>query len=199
MAMWHPASLLIFWIGFAFLLQWLPLSWLLPVTAACLVIATLLAPQRSRRLLWRSRWLLFSLMILFMFFTPGEYVAGHAGDLGVTHDGLRRAAEQLSLIVAMLSSLAWLHERVGTPGLLAGLYWLLGWHGGRGKTIVRLMLVLEFAEKRQATSWRDWLAAAQDRPEAEAVLQFAYAPPRWRDHCGIALVLLAMLAWLAMQ
>lgn len=199
--MWHPASLLILWGGFAFLLQLLPLPWRLPLAGASLMLGFLLAPDRCWRMLKRSRWLLLSLAVLFAFFTPGEYVSGLAGKLGVTRDGLRLGIEQLSLIVAMLASLALLHDHAGTQGLLAGLYWLLGWHAGRAKTIVRLMLVLEYVEGSRERSWRDWLAGAGDGVPASDgdVLGFPYVPVGWHDKSVIALILLGVMFWMVFR
>lgn len=196
---WHPASLLIIWGGYAVLLQWLPWHWLLPVAAASCLLALLQAPERSRRLLWKSRWLLLSLAILFVFFTPGEFVVGIAGWLGVTYDGLNLAAGHLSLIVAMLTSLAWLHQHLGTSGLLAGLYGLLGCYAGRDMTIVRLMLVLDFVEKKQEISWRGWLVAARDQVQSDSALCFVFTPLQLHDKGVVAVVPIVVLGWSLLQ
>lgn len=196
---WHPASLLIFWGGFAVWLQCLPWHGLLPVAAASCLLALLQAPERSRRLLWKSRWLLLSLAVLFVFFTPGEFVGGVAGWLGVTFDGLHLAAGHLSLIVAMLTSLAWLHQHLGTAGLLAGLYGLLGCYAGRDKTIVRLMLVLDFVEKKQEVSWHDWLAAARDQTQCDDALRFMFRPLQLHDKGVVVVVPVAVLGWTLLQ
>lgn len=191
----HPALLLIAWGGFAFMMQWLSLAWLLALAVVNWGLAAIYAPARSRRLIWRSRWLLLSLAILFVFFTPGEYVPGTAGALGVTYDGLRRAGEHLSLLVAMLTSLALLHERIGTQGLLAGLYWLLAWHGGRERTIVRLMLVIEFVESRKDVKWRDWLVDRQAHLPDAAVVAFYSPQASLADKSLMGLMLLALVCW----
>lgn len=166
--MWHPASLLLFWIGFALLMQWLPFAWLAGLAAFSLLLAARFASRRSKVLLWRSRWLLLSLGGIFLFFTPGEFLPGLAGTLGLTFEGMEQAAVQLGRLLAMLASLALLHEQVGTQGLLGGLYWLMGPVPWRKTTVVRLMLVLECVEQKQSVSWREWLvpgAANGDMPE----------------------------------
>ena len=204
--MWHPVTLLILWCGFAALLQCLNLSEIVLAALACTTLAIWQAPQRCRRLLWKSRWLLLSLLILFVFFTPGEYLPGYPGMLGVTYDGLQRAGEHIGLIVAMLTSLALLHERVGTPGLLAGLYALLAFLKAewRDKTIVRLMLVLEFVENRREIPWRAWLTSVSDHegnagtPDS-GCLEFRMPAIKRRDKWAMTLILLCAIAAIVAQ
>lgn len=195
--MWHPAALLVTWIGFAFFLQWLPWLWLCLLATLSLLLAYLHAGARCRKLLWRSRWLLASLGILFLFFTPGEYLPGFVGRTGVTYEGLEQAAIHTSLLLAMLASLALLHEHAGTQGLLAGIYSLLHPLAGSRRTVVRLMLVLEFVEKRELAGWREWLVTEGD--EAQDVSISLQVPQlRLRDRFLIGVIGFSMLGWLAM-
>lgn len=157
----HPASLLLVWLGFALGLQWLPAIWLLTAAAASILVAALLARERGLGLLRRSRWLLVSLLILYLLGTPGERLAGHWGDIGLTYEGLWQAGEQIARLLALLGSLAVLHHALGTRGLLAGIYWLLRPLPWRAPTVVRLMLVLEFVEQDRQIRWRDWLSPEQ--------------------------------------
>lgn len=156
--MWHPASLLLTWLGFALILQRAPLPLLMILALVSILMAARFALARSRILFWRSRWLLLSLSIFFFFATPGEYLPGIGGGMGLTYEGVRQGCEQLSRLLAMLASLALLHQRVGTPGLLTGFYWLPGPFAWRKTTVVRLMLVLEFVEQQRQIGWREWLA-----------------------------------------
>lgn len=191
--MWHPASLLLSWLAFAVGLAALSLPALLVVSLSCLVLAVVAAPQRTVSLLRRSRWLLLSLAILFLFFSPGEYLPGLPGRLGLTHEGVRQCAEQLGRLLALLTSLALLHQRLGTDGLLTGFYWLLRPIPWRDATVVRLMLVMEFVERKERIGWRDWLA-----PEHETgpdCLRLPMPPPRGRDRLLIGLLLAGFLGW----
>jgi hypothetical protein len=154
----HPASLLVVWLGFALGLQWLPVSWLLAVAFASVVATACIATERGIGLLRRSRWLLLSLLILYLFVTPGERLPGYWGDIGLTYEGLWQGGEQIARLLAMLASLALLHQAVGTRGLVAGIYWLLRPLPWRELTVVRLMLVLEFVEQKKQIRWRDWLS-----------------------------------------
>jgi len=192
--MFHPASLLLAWFAFALSLQWLKFAWLLAVAFCCTLLALLLARERSYGLLRRSRWLLLSLAGLYFFATPGEYLPGLAGSLGLTREGVHLGAEQIARLVAMLASLALLHRLSGTAGLLAALYWLLTPFAWREKTVVRLLLVLETLEKQKAISWQEWLAPAAEAQPARMTLSLpAFGAA---DYGLLTLLAGAALIWL---
>lgn len=157
----HPATLLLAWGVFVGLLQPLPAAALAWIAAVLLSLAWAFARHRSLALLRRTRWLFLSIILLFALATPGQRLPGVAGDLGVTHDGVLLAVEHVLRLLLLLSSLAVLHERLGTPGMMAGLYWLLAplaqWRTLRERIVVRLMLVLDQVESAPAANWRDWL------------------------------------------
>lgn len=194
----HPAALLVLWVGFAFALQWATFVLAVAVGAVCLAVALVFASRRSRNLLRRSRWLLLSLFVLLLFFTPGEYLPGIAGQAGITHEGLSSTGTHLGRLIAMLASLALLHERIGMQGLLAGFYWVLGGLGVRDATVVRLMLVLEQVERQEKTDWRNWLTPVAAEGGTE-VLHLQMPPVTVLDRVLIGGTLLAMLAvgWLS--
>jgi energy-coupling factor transport system permease protein len=193
--MWHPASLLLAWLGFALALQWVSLPWQLALAAVSIVLAGILATKRCLGLLKRSRWLLLSLCVLFLFVTPGAYLPGIWGRIGLTYEGLHQGGEQLSRLLAMLSSLALLHERIGTRGLLAAFYWWLGPFAWRKTTVVRLMLVLEFVEQRRKLGWREWLVPEEGNDERPGRYSLGMPPLRLHDVFLMAVLLTAGLIW----
>ncbi len=185
--MFHPASLLLSWFGLALTLQWLALEWLLPIACGFSLAAVVIAPERSLNLLKRSRWLLVSLAVLYFLMTPGEFVPGVAGAIGITYEGLRQGGKQIALLLAMLASLALLHRMVGTTGLLAGSHWLLSPFPWREATVVRLMLVLEYLEQGRHAYWREWLTP---NPENETTLpdKFVLGKPQFQlPDCALLL------------
>lgn len=193
----HPATLFLAWIALVLALQRLPLPMLSVAMALALAFAFALARGRIRILLRRTRWLMLSIFLLFAFASPGELLFPPFGAMGVTWDGLIQAGEHLSHLVLMLSTLALLHEGLGTAGMVAGLHALLRplslWHDLRERIVVRLMLVLDHVESGggAARGWRSWLdeetfAAGPDR------LALATARWGWAD----ALCLLAAAALL---
>jgi len=191
--MWHPVSLLLSWLAFALTMQWLPPHLLIGIAMLSLVLAMLLAVERTRNLLKRSRWLLLSLAILFLFLTPGEYLPGIGGDLGLTYEGLWHAGEQLSRLLALLASLALLHQQVGTSGLLTGLYCLLGPFAWRETTVVRLLLVLEFIEQKQQVGWREWLMVEKSPVASTNSYHLPMPAWHWWDKLLIGGLLVATL------
>ncbi len=198
--MWHPVSLLLAWLAFVLVLQWLPVSLLLGIAVASLVLALTLAFERTRNLLLRSRWLLMSLVVLFLFLTPGEYLPGLGGDLGLTYEGLWHAGAHLCRLIALLASLALLHEKIGTSGLLAGLYCLLGPFAWREATVVRLMLVLEYVEQKQTAGWREWLkdGRMQEIPVSPEGYRLSLPSLHLRDKLligGLLTAVLGLLMW----
>lgn len=187
--MFHPASLLLAWIVCAACLSWLPIPWLAVFSAVSLIAAFLWATDRSRRLLYRTRWLFLSLAVLYLFATPGEYLPGLSGDIGLTIEGLWQGLEHTGRLLALLTSLALLHQLVGNTGLVAGFYTLLKPLPWREATVVRLMLVLEYVEQERAASgWREWLApspAQEKEPQHIRLPRYSFG---WRDKLILALL-----------
>lgn len=191
--MLHPATLLVAWAVFVFLLPLAPLP-LLPVLLALALATALTARRRTLTLLRRARWLLLSIAVLFAFATPGLSVPGWPGQIGMTQDGLLAAGEHLSRLLILLTTLAVVHERLQTAGLLTGLYTLMAplrpaW---RERIVVRLMLVIEFIEHGDGRAgWRHWLA--EDSGGA-ARLTLAVRPTDWPDRVVFFLLALLVLA-----
>lgn len=182
--MFHPASLLLSWAGYALALQWTRWTWLVPLLLITSSLALWLATRRSRQLLWRTRWLFLSLLLLFLFATPGEYLPGLPGQMGITYEGLAQGGEQIARLLILLLSLALLHEHLGNRGLMTGLYWLLQPFAWRDVTVVRLMLVLEYVEQKSSVvAWRQWFADEADVPEVVdgATCRLAQQPIAWPD------------------
>jgi hypothetical protein len=170
------------------------------VAAFLLPLAFLFARRRTLLLMRRARWLLLSIAVLFALATPGQRLPGMAGDLGVTQVGLLLATEHVLRLILLLASLAVMHERLGTAGMMAGLYWLLAplslWRTLRERIVVRLMLVLDYVENASGGNWRDWLRTDVSGPES---LSLSVASMRWADWLVLLLVstLVTMLGGVA--
>lgn len=165
----HPATQLFGWGVFVALVQPLAdvaLAWIAAIT---LPLAGFVAPRRIWGLLRRTRWLLLSVALLFPLATPGQRLPGAMGEVGITWDGLSLALEHILRLLLLLASLAIVHERLGTTGMMAGLHWLLAplahWRTLRERIVVRLMLVLDHVENAPATSWREWLDRDSPGPD----------------------------------
>lgn len=197
--MFHPATLLLAWAGLACVLPYLSLARLPLLVAVALGTALMLAKRRTVVLLRRARWLLLSLALLFAFATPGLAAPGVWGRIGLTVDGLALAAEHVLRLLLLLVTLALVHERLGTAGLVTGLHWLLGparrWRGLRERIVVRLMLVVDFVEEGNTGGWRDWLGEADSGPRS---LAMTVRRARWYDVFALVLIaggVMATWAW----
>ncbi|HEY7986494.1 MAG TPA: CbiQ family ECF transporter T component [Methylophilaceae bacterium] len=77
------------------------------------------------KLLRRARWLLLSILLIYAFATPGEYVPGMPVSIAPTYEGLRSGALQAMRLITMLAALAWLLAGCTREQLMSGIYTLL--------------------------------------------------------------------------
>jgi hypothetical protein len=195
----HPATWLLTWGGLVVLTQSVSLA-ALAGTALVVIPASLIwSGARVRRLLLRTRWLFLSIAVLFLFAVPGERLPGPAGDLGMSLDGIALAAEHLLRLLLLLASLALLHERLGTGGMMTGIHWLLTplarWRALRERIVVRLMLVLDYVETTPGRGWRAWLAPESSGPERLSLEARAIGRPDWLALALLAMLMIAVWRW----
>lgn len=193
--MFHPVALLTAWASCAITVQWLPLTVLLPVGGVCAVSALVCARPRSLRLLSRTRWLLLSVLVLFIFTTPGEFLPGWSGQLGMTVEGLTSGVTHLLRLLTLLLSLAILHEALGNAGLMAALHGLLRGMPARDRTVARLVLTLEVADRPQPSL--DWHSGLFDEDVDEAGMSACQIESRELRGRDVLLMVLAAMAVLA--
>lgn len=134
------------------LLLILALPW--PVVGwACLgvlAVATFYARAGLLRLLCRSRWLLLTSILLFLWMTPGMPVPWLPG---ATQDGLQQALEQTARLVASIAMVAILLAALDTQQLVSACYGLLAPLRLLGidveRWVIRLALTLKGLEVTQ--------------------------------------------------
>lgn len=172
---------------------------LLVVSLVLNLAAVFLVRQSFFRLVRRTRWLLLSVLMLFTWGTPGEYVQGPLSFLWLTYDGLAAAGEHGLRLLALLALVTLLTEGLTAPRMAAGFASLLAplrWLGlDTDRAARRLMLVLALVEQAPAQAgWRFWLLDPPDDLASVPVLSVQPAPLHPRD--GIALVVLVGAACL---
>lgn len=159
--MLHPANLLLAWMGAVVIAQQLTLSGLMVMGGGVVLMAALLAPTTMGHLLRRIRWVVLMLAVLFIWMTPGVYVPGMLGALGVTGEGLVTAWEHILRLLSVVALLALLLSRLSTNRIVMGLYTLLrplAWLGvNRCRLAVRLMLTLELVVQPRKIAWQEWM------------------------------------------
>lgn len=156
----HPAVQILVWALLALLAQRLQPLPLLALCAVLFGLALVLSSRQLLALLRRTRWILFSLLLIYAYTTPGAALWTRLGVLSPTHEGLLDGLLQLGRLLSVLSGLAILLELLPLERLISGLYTLaypLRWFGlSRERIAVRLALTLEYAESAMGDTAKDW-------------------------------------------
>lgn len=162
----HPATQILFWCVLVAAMQFLPASRMLILGGFVLLSAFILSPHKFKQLVRRTRWIMFSLWLIYAYSTPGQTLFD--ASFSPTREGLMSGALQLMRLLAALAGLAVLLNRLHRQQLMAGLYSLfapLQWLGlSRERLAVRLALTLHYAEAGmlRAVSWQDSLRSLTD-------------------------------------
>lgn len=161
----HPAVRVLLWLAFALFLQHAEGALLAGLALAALAgVAWAGALTRWWRTVWRLRWLLLSLSLVFAMATPGEPL--FASDWAPTSEGLAAAAAHGSRLLALLAAVVLLAATTPINALMSGLYLLLSPLRPLGlapeRAVVRLLLTLDYVEDLpERRGWRDFIAAAE--------------------------------------
>lgn len=171
----HPAVLIFVWVCLAVATQTLSSRALLGAGAALLIVAYMQNAARLRSLLRRTRWILFSLLLIYAYVTPGTALWPALAQFSPTLEGLYGALLQLSRIVAALAALAILLNLLSRQQLVSGLYVLaypLRFVGiARERAAVRLALTLHYAESALTPTTQGWRARMDEmltQPDGES-------------------------------
>jgi hypothetical protein len=100
--------------------------------------------------------------------------------------------------VALLLSLAILHELMSTQGMLKSLHCLLHRFSWGEATVVRLMLVLDYIEGKSQIAWREWLKPAEESCGATDRFVLVQTPFR-RIDVFVVLGACSVLAWVVVR
>lgn len=192
---------------FFFLL--LLLQYLSPSTIAvlcgliCLLAAVLNFPHFSQ-LIKRMRWLFLSLLLVYAYATPGEYLAFLPLNVAPSYEGLRLGLMQIAKLLIAVASLSALFASANKSQLMAGLWTLLSPLRLVGLNVerftVRMLLTLHYVEQMAVQpklkldfSQLDKLALAPDEPGATLPLILAQPAFSWFDKAMLSLMLLAVM------
>lgn len=182
---------------------WIAAAFLAPTAGVLLAapMAFLAFDQSQRRrwltLVWRSRWLLLTIVLAVGLSEPGEYIIP---GLPGTREGLLAAGGQLTRILASLMAVSWLLA-IARNELIGGLLGLGGLLGRRARPAVerlalRLVLVLELVENRRG-HWIDLLSSVS-APVTSEPMKVHLSSLDGRDR-GLSLmavaVLCALITW----
>ena len=196
--LFHPASLILIWLVFAFCVPWLR-----PAELSAIVLLFSLLLRHSAhylKLLRRSRWLLISLILVYAFVTPGVAAVAVLGAYGPSREGLLSGGLQALRLLAMLATLALLLAAAPRDRILAGLYFLLRPFALIGvdadRVAARIWLTLRYAEEAESSrsgAWRERLQAALHGSGHKTVgIELEIGCLSWPDYAALLCAALAL-------
>lgn len=125
----HPLIRMLCLLVFAALAPWLPAAGLM-VSALLLLAWALLSPRTGKAMLRsvrRVRWLLLSVALLYLWFSPGEPLFPAVGPLSPTDTGLVLALQRGGVLLVMAWAAAGVLATTAVPALTAALRQLASW------------------------------------------------------------------------
>jgi energy-coupling factor transport system permease protein len=169
----------------------------------CLLAAALNLPHFSQ-LIKRMRWLFLSLLLVYAYATPGEYLAFLPLNVAPSFEGLHLGLMQIAKLLIAVASLSALFASASKSQLMAGLWTLLSPLRLVGLNVerftVRMLLTLHYVEQitvqpklKLDFSQLDKLALAPDEPGATLPLILAQPAFTWFDKAMLSLMLLAVM------
>jgi energy-coupling factor transport system permease protein len=195
----HPVTFILIWIAFALALPMLKLAAMLVCMAILLMVIIWLRAKEFLVLLRRTRWIMFTLFMVYAYTTPGETGWSMLGMFSPTQEGVFDGLMQIGRLVCALAALSILLAALPQSRFIAGLYTLvypLRWFGvSRERMAVRLALTLEFAETAMRETADDWKSSIEhvfSTPHARpSPIELYVQPFGWRD--GMLLVFCAIV------
>ncbi|MEQ1602703.1 MAG: hypothetical protein HOP04_06670 [Methylophilaceae bacterium] len=127
------------------------------LVASVLVVGFVFSsPHIFYRMLKRMRWLIISMMFIFSFSTPGEYVRQWPFELAPTYEGLSAGLLHVVRLLMVLAGLSLLLATSSRESLIAGFYQitapLRNFNIPTEKFAARLCLTLHYAEQTPRVS-----------------------------------------------
>lgn len=158
----HPAVLIYIWVCLALAASMLEWHALILLAVMLTGSATMFCTKRFFILLRRTRWILFSLFLIYAYTSPGDAMWPPMGIFSPVAGGMADGFLQLLRLLAVLAGVSILLSILSQSQLITGLYVLshplkyLGF--SRERFAVRLALTLRYAESainETARNWRD--------------------------------------------
>lgn len=190
----HPASLILIWLGFALSIPWLRTPDLAGIAGILIILLLFGRSPEFLKLLRRTRWLLIPLILVYAFATPGESLIPALGSYSPSREGLVSGGLQALRLATLLSGLAFLLASVSRDRMLVGLYFLLHPLARLGVNIdrvaARVWLTLHYAEQKEAGrpgEWRENLRAASEGGNGESrTITLEVRRFSWADYLALA-------------
>lgn len=199
----HPLTRILALLLLAVAVQSMPPAVLLPFGLLLAMVVLLRAPQLLKKMLTRSRWLLLTMLLVYAFTMPGEYLPDWPFEAAPTYEGLAAGLLQAARLAVMLAGLALLLATTARAQLMAGLYLLLRplriFGLAPERFTARLWLTLHYVEQASGEHPRlGWnsLDRIDDMDAAARPERLQLAMPRFTALDGLFLLLVLMaLGW----
>ena len=204
-AMLHPAVQIYIWICLTLAAQMLHGYALTLLAAILIVLAFRICAVRFLLLLRRTRWILFSVFLIYSYASPGDALWPQLGAFSPVTAGVVDGLLQLSRLLTVLAGLSILLTLLSQSQLITGIYTLfrpLGIFGlSRERVAVRLALTLRYAESAMQDTASNWRGSIEDllapMPVVPGFIELHVAPFSTRDWLLIAAVSVALMGiWL---
>ncbi len=201
----HPAALIISWCILVVMLQKMTFTPLLMTTSLVFFAAFILSKHKFFQLIRRTRWVMFSLLIIYSYTTLGQPLLEALGNFSPSREGLIDGVLQLTRLLSALAALAILLDRLDRPQLIAGLYTLFApmqWLGlSRERLAVRLALTLHYAEVamlRRTDTWQDSLRSLFE-PHGESTKHIELSISRFSLRDVLLMTGALLMLWMALR
>lgn len=159
----HPAIQIFYWVLLALLVQHAQGRMLLVGLIILGILASSLCLHQMLGLLRRTRWIFFTLMLIYAYSIPGIAVWPTLAIFSPTIEGVEEGLMQLGRLLCVLAGLSILLQQLSPTKLVSGLYSLalpLSYFGDlRERFAVRLALTLRYAENAMSETAMDWKSA----------------------------------------
>lgn len=147
----HPFVKILCFVLILLLTNTLRDQWLIALCAGLCLMALWSNKRNLLRVVRRMRWLFISLLIIYAFTTPGEYIPELLAYASPTYEGCVLGLLQITKLLIALASLSLLFASSSKQDLIAGLYMLLTPLKLFGLNVerfsARLMLTLDYVEE----------------------------------------------------
>ena len=201
----HPAVQIYLWISLTLLVQMQHGYALILLALVLIASASRIFPLRFYMLLRRTRWILFSMLLIYAYASPGAGVWPQLGVFSPVTDGVLQGFMQILRLLAVLAGLSILLSLLTPAQLITGLYTLsrpLCWLGlSRERVAVRLALCMRYAENAMRDTSNNWRASIENllapMPVEAGFIELHVAPFSRRDRMLVASASAALVGiWL---
>lgn len=204
----HPLVKILYFILILAVMGYLSEQFLYVLFALICMATVVLQFHHFWHVIKRMRWLFLSILVIYAFATPGEFIPNIPVNIAPTIEGVHQGILQVMRLLIALAALTLLYANSSKAQLILGLYMLLKPLKCLGlnveKFAVRLMLTLEYVEELALQDNRrkfgfeqiDAIALADETLENDKVLALTAVPLNARDHFLMLVLLILVLTFL---